>query len=127
MGISAAIISDQGGYFTTRPCGQIDDALNGNRTTVLKAYPDCAAYYSSEVPDRQVIVQADLSGNRAETAAALGLNFGAAGWLALALHAIGIEIYVSDACHKLESENANRFQSSPSHQPNTSVSETYLT
>lgn len=39
------------------------------------------------------------SGDPVQTTVALGLNFGSAGWLAFALHAIGVEIYVSLATH----------------------------
>lgn len=42
-----------------------------------------------------VIVKANTGGNIAEKAAAAGILFGASGWLALAIHAIGIEVYVS--------------------------------
>ena len=95
MGISAIIISTQAGYYTVRPCGQVDNALDGDQNVALNTYPQCAPYYSGDNPDQQTIVQANISGNEAEVSAALGMNFGTAGWLALALHAIGVEIYVS--------------------------------
>src|SRR3569833_2685182 len=95
MSSSAVTISSIGGYYAVRPCGQIDEALGGNQTAVISAYPDCGAYFSGAVSGQRAFVRADMSGNLAEGSVALGLNFGAAGWLALTLHAIGIEIYVS--------------------------------
>lgn len=68
---------------------------NVNRTLAL--YPDCASYFSGENPGQQTVVHADLPGatSAAEAGAATGMVFGMAVWLALAIHAIGIEIYVS--------------------------------
>jgi hypothetical protein len=94
MALSAITISPTREFYTVRTCGQIDNSLNGDRNATLSTYPDCASYYSGANPSQQAIVQANMSGNEAEVSAALGINFGAAGWLALAIHAIGIEIYV---------------------------------
>ncbi|KAK3942901.1 hypothetical protein QBC46DRAFT_457279 [Diplogelasinospora grovesii] len=73
--ISATVISTQYGYYAARPCGQIENALGNNKTT-------------------WVVVYATMKGNAAEIMAAIGATFGAAGWLALAMHAIGVEIYL---------------------------------
>lgn len=71
--------------------------LGGNETIVLGLYPECADWYTGNT-GRHAAVLADLGGGTAATAAAaLGMNFGSAMWLALAIHAIGVEIYVSRA------------------------------
>lgn len=66
-----------------------------NRSRALDLYPDCAAFYSGENPDQFVVVGADMRGGITTAASAGGLTFGAALWLAMALHAIGVEVYVS--------------------------------
>lgn len=70
---------------------------NTNRT--LELYPACAAYFSGENPGQQTIVHANIVSptSAAEAGAAAGMPFGMALWLALVLHAIGIEIYVSSS------------------------------
>jgi len=96
MFLAAMITSKQYGYYSARPCGQIDSMFEGNRSATLASYPDCAPYYSGENTDQWAIVRADMFGDSAaEAASALGINFGPAAWLCLTLHAIGIEIYVS--------------------------------
>ncbi|KAH6849622.1 hypothetical protein B0I37DRAFT_338784 [Chaetomium sp. MPI-CAGE-AT-0009] len=92
---AGVIISNTGGYYAARPCGQVDYMLGGNKTATLSYFPDCAAYYSGENLEQYTLVQANMDGDSdANTAAALGLAFSTAVWLALALHAIGVEIYL---------------------------------
>lgn len=80
--------------YTVRPCAQIAFALGENET--LAAYPQCADYFNGNAPNLPVIVTADFSSdNSMELSAALGIPFGAAGWLALLLHTLAIETYVS--------------------------------
>lgn len=82
--------------YTTRPCAQIEFALGRNDT--LAAYPGCADYFNSKSPDLPVVVTVDFSSDNAmELSAALAIPFGTAGWLALLLHTIAIEVYVSAA------------------------------
>ncbi|KAI1861565.1 hypothetical protein JX265_009532 [Neoarthrinium moseri] len=92
--IAAPIISQQGGYYTTRMCSQIASIYSGSQNITLALYPNCAPYFAGGPPDLRVMVRADLGGNVAEKAAAAGIFFGSAGWLALTIHAIGIEIYL---------------------------------
>ncbi|AEO69780.1 uncharacterized protein THITE_43266 [Thermothielavioides terrestris NRRL 8126] len=58
------------------------------------AYPDCYAYFSGDDVNRIVLVPASFQGNKSNVTAALSRNFGGALWLALALHAVGVEIYL---------------------------------
>lgn len=55
-------------------------------------YPQCQA--ANGTTDDWVAVKAGF-GDKPQVSVALGLNFGMAGWLALALHAIGVEIYLA--------------------------------
>lgn len=94
--IAAIIISMIGTYYTARPCAQVADMVeDANRT--LELYPECATFFSGENPGQQVVVHADLTSpsSAAEAGAAAGMAFGMAIWLAFALHAIGVEVYVS--------------------------------
>ncbi|KAI4721212.1 hypothetical protein E4T48_02517 [Aureobasidium sp. EXF-10727] len=93
MIISAQIISMNRNWYTVRPCAQIAFALGENDT--LAAYPQCADYFNGNAPNLPVIVTADFaSENSMELSVALGIPFGAAGWLALLLHTIAIEFYL---------------------------------
>jgi hypothetical protein len=86
-------ISDNHRY-TIRPCAQIAFTLGENAT--LATYPQCVSYFNGQKPDLHVIVTADFSSsNSVELSAALGIPFGAAGWLALLIHTFAMECYVS--------------------------------
>jgi len=96
MIIMANIIGSTGEYYAYRPCAQIDYILGENRTRTL--YTGCEAFYTGQNLDQYVLILARIGqpGTNAATAgAALGESFGAAFWLALLLHAAGIEVYVS--------------------------------
>lgn len=62
-------------------------------TATRKQY-GCAAYYNGSSPNQNVAILANLNGTPDTIGAALGMPFGTSLWLALALHAIGIEIYI---------------------------------
>ncbi len=98
MIIMANVISSTGEYYAYRPCAQINYTLGENRTRTL--YPSCEPFYTGQNPDQYVLIPAKIGGqgtNAATTAAALDESFGAAFWLALVLHAVGIEVYVTSA------------------------------
>jgi hypothetical protein len=80
--------------YTVRTCAQVAFALGQSKT--LAAYPQCTDFFDGNAPRLPVIVTADFaSDNSMELSAALGIPFGAAGWLALLLHTLAIETYVS--------------------------------
>ncbi|KAK3073826.1 hypothetical protein LTR53_004233 [Teratosphaeriaceae sp. CCFEE 6253] len=90
---AGAIISLLGTWHVQRPCAQINSIWGPHNT--LRAYPGCAAYYDGTEPDQRVVVTAGFpNGSPVEISAALGLTFGAAGWVAWWLHAIMIEVYL---------------------------------
>jgi hypothetical protein len=93
MFASAAIISGFNSLSTTYPCAQISFTLGEEGT--LSYYPDCITYYNGTNLGQRVVVTPNFdSKNPIEIAAALGVSFGTAGWLALWIHAILIEVYV---------------------------------
>ena len=80
-----------GDYYTVRPCAQIEYISESD----ARSYPACNAYFDSTNRDAQAVVHANFQGSQTEIGAALGVPFGTGVWLALAIHAIGVEIYVS--------------------------------
>ncbi|KAF4469258.1 hypothetical protein FALBO_3838 [Fusarium albosuccineum] len=94
MIIMASIIGSKNEYYAARTCAQIDYVLGKNET--LDTYPDCDSFYTGKDPNQQVLVKADMGDSSTDmtVGAALGLSFGPALWLAFAIHAVGIEIYL---------------------------------
>jgi len=82
--------------FSTRPCAQIASVLGPGGT--LKYYPSCNAFFDGSSPNKRVMVFADFgSENPIELVTAMSIPFGAAGWMALVLHTVAMEIYVCAA------------------------------
>jgi hypothetical protein len=78
-----------------QPCGKVDFMIGKEQT--LERYPDCAGSYDGSHPGQNVLVKGNINGGTDETGATFNLNFGMAVWLALFLHTLGVEIYVSIA------------------------------
>ncbi|KAL8339420.1 hypothetical protein RB601_005810 [Gaeumannomyces tritici] len=94
MFLAAYVVTAVGGYYMPEPCAKVA-SLVGGRDAMLARYPECAAFYSGTNPDQHALVAASMTLGRPESVgAAIDLSFGAAMWLALALHAVGIEIYL---------------------------------
>lgn len=92
---SAIAASHMGGYSSNQPCDKIKFVLDA-RGEGLKQYPGCDAFYTGEKPQQQVIVDADVnSSDIMKLVSALNLTYGKSSWLAILLHTVGIEIYVS--------------------------------
>ncbi|KAI0475323.1 hypothetical protein GGR56DRAFT_694969 [Xylariaceae sp. FL0804] len=91
--VGAGVVTAIEGFTFIEPCDKIDWTLGGQNAT-LAAYPGCAPLYTGEDPHQQVIVDANFNGTLMEVVAALNLVFGMAGWIAIFLHAVGIEIYI---------------------------------
>lgn len=88
MFISATIISNQGPYYAPMSCAKLA-SFYSNATALEGAHPACSDLSAWS------IVRANMSGEAKNVAASLDITFGAAVWLALAIHAIGVEFYVS--------------------------------
>ena len=91
--ISATIISISPKYYMAQPCDKIDFMIGKEQT--LESYPDCVSFYNGSQPDQNVLVLGDFNGDADKIGTAFNMNFGMAFWLALFLHVIGVEIYVS--------------------------------
>ena len=86
MILAAMIISTRGNYYIAMPCQQIQ-SMGGNVT----AYPNCEADPESHTA---VLANFNTPISIEQVAASVQTNFGMAAWLALTLHAIGVEIYL---------------------------------
>ena len=86
MVISATIISNIGGYYISMPCGQIS-YMGGDAST----YAACKADSNGQT---SVLANFNTPMGVEQVAASMQTSFGMAGWIALALHAVGIEIYL---------------------------------
>jgi len=95
MIISAVIISNRG-YYAVWSCGKIlSTYADKNMGSLLEDYPVCDSFANGSNPDQVAPVLASFAGNSSGgVGAALNLSFGMALWLALNLHAIGIEVYL---------------------------------
>jgi hypothetical protein len=93
--IAASIISNMSGYVLAQPCPLITQSFENDVTATLHFYPECENYYNGANQNQYAIITANINGTAIEAGTALDLTFGAALWLALALHAIGVELYVS--------------------------------
>ncbi|KAF1844308.1 uncharacterized protein K460DRAFT_162021 [Cucurbitaria berberidis CBS 394.84] len=92
--ILATIIIKNQGYYTVWPCAKIEATLPSPHL-LLNRYPTCAAYANGTSPDQVALVAATFGeGDATNTGAALNINFGMALWLAFAIHALGVEVYL---------------------------------
>jgi hypothetical protein len=99
--IIAALIISKDDYFVAWPCAKIETTLDEG-SSLLSSYPACAAYANGTNPQEFALVKASMDGPGGGNAgAALNVTFGMALWLAVAIHAIGVEVYVSFATDNL--------------------------
>ena len=95
MLLSAVIISQLDDVYSAQSCVKMLNVLK-NSTELTEQYPSCSALTVGGDMTAQAVVKAEfLSGGLLGTMASLNESFGMAGWLALSLHAVGVEIYVS--------------------------------
>ncbi|KAF2729458.1 hypothetical protein EJ04DRAFT_588713 [Polyplosphaeria fusca] len=93
MIITARIISNDS-YFVAKPCAVLD-FIHQTEEATMELYPACAAFYNGTNLGQQALVHATMKGGiPSEIGAALNISFGMAMWLALAMHAIGVEVYL---------------------------------
>ncbi len=92
MILSAMIISKQGPYYMSMSCAKLASFYT-NATALEAVHPVCSDLSA------WTVAQANMSGGAEHVAAVLNLTFGAALWLSLAIHAIGVEFYVSTLAH----------------------------
>ncbi|ROW12253.1 hypothetical protein VMCG_00161 [Cytospora schulzeri] len=92
---ASRIVSNKG-YTAMRPCAQIDSDGVLPAAMIQQSWPGCAAYFSGENPGQQVLVDANYYGLPIEINVALSIASGVSALLSLFLHALGVEIYVSN-------------------------------
>ena len=83
-----------GDYYALRSCATLN-FIHKSENATMALYPVCASFFDGTNPNQEAIVHANMKGLPSEIGAALGMPFGMSLWLALAIHAIGVEIYVS--------------------------------
>lgn len=84
--IAANVISNLPGYFSAMPCRQIE-SMGGDASRYAACASDMAA---------QTAVEANFANPAGieNVSAAMHMSFGMAAWISLALHAIGVEVYL---------------------------------
>ena len=91
MIIAAQIITAIQSYYTTMTCGEIGYLQRNDIGYFESTYPECIGADARH----HVVVHADFAGgNTEEIGASLRVSFGMALWMALLLHAVGVEIYL---------------------------------
>jgi hypothetical protein len=97
LGSSMAIIPSTSSYYYAMPCSKIVGTMawSGMPSSVAQSkYPTCEAYLNGTSPHQYAVVQANSSGGPENSAALLDISFGMSIWLAILIHAVGIEVYV---------------------------------
>jgi uncharacterized membrane protein len=91
--ISAIITSKINTYNIVMNCGEIE-SMRGMQY-LREVYPDCIVNSALLIHELKVVRATFSNGMLEEVAGALRVNFGMALWLATALHAVGVEIYLA--------------------------------
>jgi hypothetical protein len=92
------IITMIGDYYYAMPCSKILGILAAFKIpsqALPGFYPECVPFVKGASPNQYAVVHAGSYGRPEQVAAALDITFGMTLWLALMIHAIGVEIYVS--------------------------------
>ncbi|KAK4096015.1 hypothetical protein N658DRAFT_502059 [Parathielavia hyrcaniae] len=92
MILSALIVSGDG-YVVPMPCAKVA-FLAGSPQETVQTFPECDVYFSQQDVSKTVLVPASMLEDGANAIAMMSMAFGPGLWLALVLHAIGVEIYL---------------------------------
>ncbi|KAG8853048.1 hypothetical protein FRB96_008426 [Tulasnella sp. 330] len=100
------IVTNLGTNHTLFRCDELEFTLKeGNLSDTFSIkYPSCEGVASSSV----VGVKANLAGSLEEMGSALRLTFGAALWLALMIHTLGVECYINSTEPKAKGSAADQ-------------------
>lgn len=109
-----------GSYYYAMPCQKITGVMASFRMPtqlVLALYPACESYLNGTNLDQHAVVPADFTGGPEQAAALLDITFGMSIWMAFVLHAVGIEVYVSDGeeCSQMLRMMFLTYPTAPSH------------
>ncbi|KAK1579526.1 uncharacterized protein LY79DRAFT_672436 [Colletotrichum navitas] len=95
IGFLAVMITADSDYYQVKQCAVLDFIFRHNQTKVIDLYPGCGGYYSGESPGLNVIIHSNYHARQpAEIAAGFTSVFDAGSWLALAIHAVLVELYL---------------------------------
>ncbi len=94
MIIAAMIVSSQGGNYMSMSCDVISEMYKDKQASFNALYPQCSTPGMTREGQTSVLASFN-DGSAVGIKAALSFSFGTAGWLALWLHAIGVEIYLA--------------------------------
>lgn len=82
--------------FTTIPCEVVLNIFEDNNMAAYAAYPLCDPINSGLNPTGRVVVPANIASlDDVEKAAAGHVVFGTAMWIAVVIHAVGVEVYLT--------------------------------
>jgi Predicted membrane protein (DUF2306) len=90
MIIAAQIITVIGSYYTIWSCEELGFVLKDDIRYFEQTYPQCTSSGS-----RNVVVHAEFGSQVEGIGASLRITFGMAMWLAIVLHAVGVEVYLN--------------------------------
>lgn len=83
-------------FYTVQACAKLLYAAHANASLVYAQFPACMPANAAMTVDAHVVVPALFKGGSTATVlSALDLSFGTAAWLALVLHAVGVEFYLA--------------------------------
>lgn len=94
MPVTIMLISLRGGYYVPMSCGEVANSLN-NSDQFAHEYPQCQPNWSGK-PVEYVAVQAGFE-DGLPLAAGAHATFGMAAWVAIWIHLIGTERYISQS------------------------------
>ncbi|KAH7322105.1 hypothetical protein B0J17DRAFT_293110 [Rhizoctonia solani] len=94
MPITMTLISLRGGYYVTMSCNEVANSLN-NTDQFFREYPQCQPNWTGKRLE-YVAVQVGLE-DGLPLAAGARATFGMAAWLAIWIHLIGTECYISQS------------------------------
>ncbi|OBT44885.1 hypothetical protein VE00_04775 [Pseudogymnoascus sp. WSF 3629] len=90
MTLASGIISSIGSYSAAMNCGEIAFIYANSPAALQSRYPTCVGGNNTDV-----VVKADInSAFGEEQKASMVLTFGMAWWVAIAMHAVGVEVYL---------------------------------
>lgn len=120
MIIAAQVISAAGDFWLVQNCAKLLDVI-GDPQQLVDQYPSCASLVETGNQQAVAAVNAQFGGTVVELMSALNISFGMAGWLALGLHALGVEVYVSALFERCRQQHLLTIYSCTSLLPNQSV------
>ena len=95
--------------YVVRSCAAVDHMFGSNATTVQNLYPSCSAFYSGEAPNEHVLIPVNIASTRPDHIAAnAGIACASAAWVALLLHCVAVEVYVTWTSAETEEQKLGR-------------------